>query len=43
MKIDFYRTDINGNITITTTGRKVDGKLYQISVQKGKKNDQTGY
>lgn len=43
MKIDFYRTDINGNITITTTGRKVDGKLYQISAQKGKKNDQTGY
>lgn len=43
MKIDFYRTDINGNITITTTGRKVDGKLYRISAQKGKKNDQTGY
>ena len=43
MKIDFYRTDINGNITITTTGRKVDGKLYQISARKGKKNDQTAY
>lgn len=43
LKIDFYRTDINGNITITTTGRKVDGKLYKISVQRGKKNDQTGY
>lgn len=43
MKIDFYRTDINGNITITTTGRKVDGKLYRISARKGKKNDQTAY
>lgn len=43
MKIDYYRTDINGNITITTTGKKVDGKLYQIKAQKGKKNDQTAY
>ena len=43
MKIDFYRTDINGNITITTTGKKDDGKLYKITAQKGKKNDQTAY
>ncbi|MDO4203582.1 MAG: ComEC/Rec2 family competence protein [Selenomonadaceae bacterium] len=43
MKIDFYRTDINGNITITTTGKKADGKLYQIKPQRGKKNDQTAY
>ncbi len=36
-KIDFYRTDVNGMITVET-----DGHYYTISTERGTKNDDTG-
>jgi beta-lactamase superfamily II metal-dependent hydrolase len=34
-----YRTDLQGDITITTTGKVKDGKLYQIKAAKETKSD----
>jgi beta-lactamase superfamily II metal-dependent hydrolase len=34
-----YRTDLQGEITITTTGRSKDGKLYEITAAKETKSD----
>ncbi len=34
-----YRTDLQGEITITTTGKVKDGKLYQIKAAKETKSD----
>ena len=36
-KIDFYRTDVNGTITVET-----DGHSYTLTVERGAKNDETG-
>jgi competence protein ComEC len=34
-----YRTDLQGDITITTTGKTKDGKLYEIKAAKEPKSD----
>ena len=34
-----YRTDLQGDITITTTGKVKDGKLYEIKAAKETKSD----
>jgi beta-lactamase superfamily II metal-dependent hydrolase len=34
-----YRTDLQGDITITTTGKMKDGKLYQVKAAKETKSD----
>ena len=34
-----YRTDLQGEISIKTTGRIKDGKLYEITVAKESKSD----
>ena len=34
-----YRTDLQGDITITTTGKMKDGKLYEIKAAKETKSD----
>lgn len=36
-KIDFYRTDVNGMITVES-----DGHSYTLNVERGTKNDETG-
>jgi competence protein ComEC len=37
--VKVYRTDYQGTVTITTTGKPKDGKLYQIKTEKEAKAD----
>ncbi len=37
--VKLYRTDLSGEISITTTGKTQDGKLYEIKTQKEPKGD----
>lgn len=37
--VKLYRTDLHGEISITTTGKTKDGKLYEVKTQKESKGD----
>jgi competence protein ComEC len=37
--VKLYRTDLHGEISITTTGKAKDGKLYEVKTQKETKGD----